>query len=101
MNTLSIAPNAPGRESLRGELIEGTAVGASEAAEPHLKDGAIYRPHLPTRRGTRTTREDCSAEGSEAPKPEFEDGSVYRIRWWASVDSNHGPQSYQDCALTV
>ena len=21
--------------------------------------------------------------------------------WWAIVDSNHGPQSYQDCALTV
>ena len=21
--------------------------------------------------------------------------------WWAIVDSNHGPQSYQDCALTT
>ena len=20
--------------------------------------------------------------------------------WWASLDSNQGPQSYQDCALT-
>ena len=26
--------------------------------------------------------------------------SVNPIMWWAIVDSNHGPQSYQDCALT-
>ncbi len=23
-----------------------------------------------------------------------------REAWWASLDSNQGPQSYQDCALT-
>ena len=26
--------------------------------------------------------------------------SISKNGWWASVDSNHGPQSYQDCALT-
>ena len=29
------------------------------------------------------------------PRVEAETG------WWGIVDSNHGPQSYQDCALTT
>ena len=29
-----------------------------------------------------------------------EEKSISKNGWWASVDSNHGPQSYQDCALT-
>ena len=27
--------------------------------------------------------------------------TVPRDRWWAILDSNQGPQSYQDCALTT
>ena len=26
--------------------------------------------------------------------------SSYEVKWWANLDSNQGPQSYQDCALT-
>ena len=26
-----------------------------------------------------------------------EEKSISKNGWWASVDSNHGPQSYQDC----
>ena len=29
-------------------------------------------------------------------KPKF----VAKNGWWASLDSNQGPQSYQDCTLT-
>ena len=28
-------------------------------------------------------------------------GVVCMTGWWAILDSNQGPQSYQDCALTV
>jgi hypothetical protein len=38
-------------------------------------------------------------QGGRSPTelhPPAEPGSA----WWASVESNHGPQSYQDCALT-
>ena len=31
---------------------------------------------------------------------EFESPQVSGINWWANLDSNQGPQSYQDCALT-
>ena len=36
----------------------------------------------------------------QAAERHLEDGGIYRKRWWASLDSNQGPQSYQDCALT-
>jgi hypothetical protein len=26
---------------------------------------------------------------------------AHRERWWGILDSNQGPQSYQDCALTT
>ena len=29
------------------------------------------------------------------------DGDAHRSEWWAILDSNQGPQSYQDCALTT
>ena len=25
----------------------------------------------------------------------------WSVRWWGILDSNQGPQSYQDCALTT
>ena len=33
--------------------------------------------------------------------PSTSSGRTRGRKWWAIVDSNHGPQSYQDCALTV
>ncbi len=38
--------------------------------------------------------------GGAMDAAETYDGLDQRIAWWASLESNRGPQSYQDCALT-
>ena len=47
------------------------------------------------------TPEDSSHRGSGRRRDRPERASYeFGTSWWASLDSNQGPQSYQDCALT-
>ena len=42
-----------------------------------------------------------SERAVSGPKRTQDESSRFCPAWWAIVDSNHGPQSYQDCALTA
>ena len=46
---------------------------------------------------------DDSPNGGSGRRRDRPERASYEFgtSWWASVDSNHGPQSYQDCALTT
>ena len=69
--------------------------GDSNPLPPPCKGGALpgeLRPRGPTCRGSLGV---LSAGSLSAPR------TMSMDRWWAILDSNQGPQSYQDCALTT
>ena len=61
--------------------------------------------------GSRAAGRVGGAGGTRTPDIRLAKAALYQLsygpdasragrRWWAILDSNQGPQSYQDCALT-
>ena len=71
---------------------------------PRIKYGAGSSP-LPSRERGCWRKGPSTGSGTNGRwrlwVPAFAGTTVGGEKWWAIVDSNHGPQSYQDCALTV
>ena len=90
-----------------------------------LHDGKRCLRNLPTRKESKDTRRMFEVTSKEVGELLVRGARLYSVgdavqckrresrgelranvrvgkgEWWAIVDSNHGPQSYQDCALTV
>ena len=75
--------------------------GGSNPGPPPCKGGALPAKLQPPDAGTpRMENPRWATHRRVTPPPPSLSGITPARRWWAFVDSNHGPHPYQGCALT-